>query len=165
MGNAKTQEPHAWNIVQVNGQFYHIDATYMLGANMGKHLPLYRKFIFYDDIAMSKTHNWDRTKVPACQDGGRYQTLNLRRFFPKREVNKEVLQSFKSLYEFKTAVRKMVSDGLGRMRFVMDIPVSTEGELRRLLENSCNMVFDQMNNISYFISIADNREVTLIVTY
>lgn len=75
-GDAKDQNgmmgPHAWSIVEIGGAYYHVDVTFMLGANGDKPARLNRMYLFYDDARISKDHTWDRATVPACTDGGKY---------------------------------------------------------------------------------------------
>ena len=60
--------PHAWNIVRINGNYYHLDATYLLGANPNASAPLRYLYFNYSDAAMQSTHVWDRASVPVCSD-------------------------------------------------------------------------------------------------
>ena len=60
--------PHAWNMVQLDGKFYHLDVTFMDGSNPDERGALRQVYLFYDDASMSKDHRWDRRKYPACTD-------------------------------------------------------------------------------------------------
>lgn len=60
--------PHAWNIVRIGREYYHIDVTFMLGCNKSKSTPLKKIFLFYDDDKISTDHKWDRAKTPKCTD-------------------------------------------------------------------------------------------------
>lgn len=162
-GNSNQMEPHAWNIVQVNGVYYHIDATYMLGANMSKQIPLFRKFIFYDDATISKTHLWDTQSVPVCRDSSIYPTLNQKRNFTGYTRPASPNTVFNSLYELKVRLKKMVADNESRLEFRVNIQVTDNQELRRLLISSCDMAFGRDKGITYYINIADNKDVTLTV--
>lgn len=72
LGNARDDDDklvaHAWCIVTIDGENYHIDPTFMLGCNTQKRLPYVRRWLFYDDDTLAKTHDWDRSKYPACND-------------------------------------------------------------------------------------------------
>lgn len=64
-GNGSGYMPHAWNIVQIFGNYYHLDVTCMLHVqNANSQLP----FFNYSDIVMSSTHKWDKASVPKCSD-------------------------------------------------------------------------------------------------
>ena len=60
--------PHAWNMVQLDGEYYHLDVTFMDGSNPDERGALRQVYLFYDDSSMSKDHRWDRRKYPACTD-------------------------------------------------------------------------------------------------
>lgn len=60
--------PHAWNIVRIGREYYHIDVTFMLGCNKSKPTPLKKIFLFYDDDKISSDHRWDRARTPKCTD-------------------------------------------------------------------------------------------------
>ena len=73
---------HAWNIVKLNGNYYHIDATsndnemnlksrdgrwYDYFDLTGGKNANYAHYLF-DDASMSKDHEWDKTAYPPCND-------------------------------------------------------------------------------------------------
>lgn len=57
--------PHAWNMVWLEGQPYHLDVTSMMGANMTRTEPFYYMYYLYSDDEMN-IHKWDRNKYPKC---------------------------------------------------------------------------------------------------
>lgn len=67
-GSSDQAGPHAWCIVKINGRYYHIDPTFMLGSNTQKRMPLRKCWLFYDDKALANTHIWDRSIHPVCDD-------------------------------------------------------------------------------------------------
>ena len=59
---------HAWNMVQLNGHWYHIDATWNdLGSRTTNHAIRYRYFLRDDDF-MKKDHIWNFAHYPICKD-------------------------------------------------------------------------------------------------
>ena len=59
-------EPHAWNIVEIDNQCYHIDPTSVSGAYSGRDsIPRISRFLFSDDEARG-TYDWDVAKTPSC---------------------------------------------------------------------------------------------------
>lgn len=65
--------PHCWNIVRVNGQYYHFDVTLMLGANGGGNgaaaqKPFRYLYLTYSDREIRKNHAWNAA-TPPCTDG------------------------------------------------------------------------------------------------
>lgn len=55
---------HAWNIVKIDGKYYHVDTTW-------DDSPVYGgvgyEYFNIDDATMSKDHSWDRSKYPECK--------------------------------------------------------------------------------------------------
>lgn len=56
---------HAWNIVKVDSNYYHIDATWDDENLDGKERVVYN-FFNVNDEEMKKTHTWDQGKYPTC---------------------------------------------------------------------------------------------------
>lgn len=56
--------PHAWNIVKVNGKWYHVDTTWDDPLTPdGRPVKTYDYFLKSDDY-MAKSRTWDRNKTP-----------------------------------------------------------------------------------------------------
>ncbi|MBQ8295338.1 MAG: transglutaminase domain-containing protein [Clostridia bacterium] len=62
----KPPEAHAWNMVEIDGQWYHLDITFMIGHNPDKREPFYYDFFNQDDAEAQKNHSWDAAKYPVC---------------------------------------------------------------------------------------------------
>ncbi len=58
---------HAWNIVEVNGKWYHLDPTLILGANLPPTATVHYPFFNYSDALIRKTHRWKK-RTPVCGD-------------------------------------------------------------------------------------------------
>ncbi|MEA4888025.1 MAG: transglutaminase domain-containing protein [Clostridiaceae bacterium] len=71
-------EGHAWNLVYLNGVFYHVDVTYDDPIpDGGADSPLRHCHLFRSDAQMAATHQWDPSQYPACpSDGVFYFTGN-----------------------------------------------------------------------------------------
>lgn len=64
-------EPHAWNLVQLAGAWYHIDCTWDDAGDSVSHT-----YFLCDDTAISATHTWDAKKYPPALGGGyRYEQI------------------------------------------------------------------------------------------
>lgn len=69
---------HAWNMVKVDGKWYHLDNTWNRGHYEGtSEYEYFNKSDYYlkGDNTMSRDHNWDRTKYPAAYED--YPIYNL----------------------------------------------------------------------------------------
>lgn len=59
-------EPHAWNIVNIQGRYYHLDLTWNDPVmNDGSHILSHDYFNLSDD-QMSKDHSWNWEEYPKC---------------------------------------------------------------------------------------------------
>ena len=69
-GNDGRTEAHAWNVIEKNGRYYHVDPTFMLGANPNARSSASINYLYFNwsDGAMRKTHQWDARTVPQCTD-------------------------------------------------------------------------------------------------
>jgi len=57
---------HAWNIVRIDGEYYHVDATWDdVPEERGSDAVAYH-YLNLNDEELQKTHIWDRSKYPAC---------------------------------------------------------------------------------------------------
>lgn len=62
-------EPHVWNLVKLDGEYYHIDATWddpVYILNGMRRDVLHFDYFNLNDEEMSKDHKWDRDKYPQC---------------------------------------------------------------------------------------------------
>ena len=61
--------PHAWNMVKVDGNWYHLDNTWNRGHYEGSGEYEYfvsRDYYLKSDASMSKDHSWDRANFPVA---------------------------------------------------------------------------------------------------
>jgi len=59
--------PHSWNLIRVDGAWYHVDLTFDL---LEEPYGWARAHFMVDDAIMSRNHEWDREAYPACDDPG-----------------------------------------------------------------------------------------------
>lgn len=64
-------EPHNWNMIELEGNWYHVDCTWgaAFGGFDGRCSYAY---LFASDAQMSRTHSWDRETAPAATDDSLY---------------------------------------------------------------------------------------------
>lgn len=55
---------HAWNILQIDKKFYHLDMTWNMSDDNNRFWA-YRYFLV-DDKTIEKDHTWDRARYPVC---------------------------------------------------------------------------------------------------
>ena len=64
-------EPHNWNLVELDGQWYHVDCTFdaAFGGTDGTSSKAY---LFASDTQMRRTHSWEEEQYPAAEDDSLY---------------------------------------------------------------------------------------------
>lgn len=58
--------PHAWNLIAIKGNFYHLDVTSILGSNPAVTGHLFKPFFNLTDREISSSHVWDTSNFPMC---------------------------------------------------------------------------------------------------
>lgn len=71
-------EGHAWNIVHLGGEYYHIDATWDDPVTSTGESVLRHNYFNVTDAVMEKDHAWDRSKYPECKETA-YSYSNIRK--------------------------------------------------------------------------------------
>lgn len=66
-GSGKMEDAgsHAWNLVQVQGGWSHVDVTYDLSGSSDKRRP-FLTYLGLSDAQIASTHTWDADKYPAA---------------------------------------------------------------------------------------------------
>lgn len=74
-GDATSQgrnEPHAWNLVQVDGKFYHLDTTFDITLSAGH---IRYDYFNLSDTDIRRTHRWNEDYPGCCQTDGLYEKM------------------------------------------------------------------------------------------
>lgn len=118
---------HSWNIVKVKGKYYHLDVTYLIGANVGKKNDYVYSYYNGSDARFSTDHKWDATKYPKCGSDDR-----LTEKYPVRTItSKNVEKTITSYAEFRRDIGKALDDRKDSFTFKPELP---EKDLRKLAE-------------------------------
>ena len=94
---------HTWNIVRINGQYYHLDATFdnTLGRNMDDSVSIRYDYFNLDDKNIFRDHEPLIAPAPACPDGSHSYYREKKLSFTKTEdVYKRALQAARKGREF-----------------------------------------------------------------
>lgn len=75
IGGKGLGEPHAWNIVKIDGEYYHLDSTWDdpapdMGPNYVRHT-----YLNLSDKEMSRSHSWDIASYIRC-DSKKFDNLS-----------------------------------------------------------------------------------------
>ena len=94
---------HTWNIVRINGQYDHLDATFdnTLGRNMDDSVSIRYDYFNLDDKNIFRDHEPLIAPAPACPDGSHSYYREKKLSFTKTEdVYKRALQAARKGREF-----------------------------------------------------------------
>ena len=94
---------HTWNIVRINGQYYHLDATFdnTLGKNEDGLTSIRYDYFNLDDKNIFRDHEPLIAPAPPCPDGNHFYYREKKLSFTKLEdVYKRALQAAKKGREF-----------------------------------------------------------------
>lgn len=139
--------PHSWNIVKINNGYYHLDVTFMLGANLSKTKPYRYLYFNYSDNNVATDHAWDSKQYPSCPSEW---TSSISSSTPTGG------KTIGSLYE----LRELLKKELGK-REPIDITslikVETPEELLRMVSSTVRSVTSQIGlNLKVSIQIIGN---------
>lgn len=68
---AANQERHAWNIVRIDGQFYHVDCTWMLRNSINQQIPFARyQYFNVPDQMMIENRAMEMCYLAQIRGGG-----------------------------------------------------------------------------------------------
>ena len=64
----KSRERHAWNIIRIDGQFYHVDCTWMLRTSINRNIPFARyQYFNIPDQMMVGQREMEMRYLPECR--------------------------------------------------------------------------------------------------
>ncbi|MBQ5682532.1 MAG: peptidase [Peptococcaceae bacterium] len=85
---------HAWNIVRVSGQYYHLDVTF--DNSLSREATIRYDYFLLDDTRLFRDHEPLVWPVPACKDGDNFYYRQKKLSFTKMEdVQKRAQQAVK----------------------------------------------------------------------
>ena len=166
--------PHAWNIIKLSDKYYHVDVTFMLGANMEKNQSIMTIYLFYDDDSMVRNHTWDRTQVPKCDDKKKYlNDFEKNGYGLQRKINASSpardSQSFKhyeSLYQLKTELREVIKNKNKTMEFYLDVGLNMPSDIAHAVQNAVMMVAKkELISCSFRVSVSQGQLVKIEIDY
>lgn len=117
---------HAWDLVQIDGDWYHVDLTF----DGGSKLPTYSAFNVPDDAKLNAGYPWDTTEFPAA-DSTKYC------YAVKNAVE------VSDIYELPSMVHTALTEGKGSLpvKFASNITI-TEDDLFVILDQMASYSSD-----------------------
>ncbi|RCX16826.1 transglutaminase superfamily protein [Anaerobacterium chartisolvens] len=108
-------EGHAWNIVKIDGVYYHLDVTYNDPTTEDGSSYMQHKYFNISDTQMGVDHNWDRKKYPACKEDNPIYWIEL-----DENRNAAVGRDVYVTIENESLYRKNLSDGSNAVKLCED---------------------------------------------
>lgn len=155
---------HAWNIVRINGQYYHLDVTSMIGSNPQKKRPYYHNYFNETDDKMRLDHSWDTNFYPCCnvlfqdvKNNVRQTDIDTTAYKKAKnvEVGNNGYEVINSYWDFIKVVKRLYDNKATAYEFISGINEKDSDSL-------CNHLLKQLNreaeqrNISLAISVSVN---------
>jgi hypothetical protein len=129
-------EGHAWNIANIDGVYYHFDATlddpvFKDGASTLRH-----SYFNLSDRQMSASHTWDRSKYPACNTDSEF-------FYMEMDDYKSAIFNGDTSFS-------VVDDYLYR--------IETDGSYEKICDDRVSYI-NLSGNLIYYINLDDNNKI------
>ena len=122
-----TVGPHAWNIIRVDGKYYHLDVTQMLGVNASRVKPFRYTYYNYTDEEIKVNHLWTGN-TPACtQNFGGESSSN------GNAGNAGIGNVYGSLYEVRVNLADALKKKQTEFSFRSKINCENDNELMKVL--------------------------------
>lgn len=126
-GKGTASLDHAWNIVSLDGEYYHVDTTWDDVAEDRDSEELVYHYLNLDDEDMQGTHEWDTENYPECT-GTKYNYYRYNRLYARNRTEAQAMMT-KALSGRKEKLMLKVADYGGSAYDV-------EGMIRKAAEKS-----------------------------
>ena len=129
--------PHAWNMVRVNDEWYHVDVTWddcitPEDTREGDGVDISRRYFLINDVEMGKDHKWSISSLPSSQVKDASYFRKIKRFY----------NSYSSLWK---AVDEAARSEQAYFEAYMQSFISKDNFLRRF-EKACEQ-YESFKNI------------------
>lgn len=113
-GEGKGYESHAWNIVKIGGQYYHLDPTWDDLINKDGIEAIRHSYFNLSDEQIGKNHKWDKSKYTECTNI-EYNFNNLK--LVETDENGNNIVAVNNYEEFYSEIKKELSQGTSGTTF------------------------------------------------
>ena len=160
------RDPHAWNMVCIDGVYYYTDVTMMMGANMSKQEPFYYHRINCSAKTLSDNgYKWDASCLPRCdrdmpmadmpRNTSGYTQSGARVAVPPQQNYSGKV--FNRLYDVKNHVRDCLENNKFPMEFMLDIPQYNQQKLMAMVGDLVKKQASELNmSLAFRIQMTGN---------
>lgn len=125
---------HAWNIVEIGGQNYHLDLTWNDPVmEDGSDILRYSYFNITDD-QISANHKWDTSKFPKC-DSSKYSFENLN--LTEKDSKGNDIIVVKNYNELSFRIKEDLSKKVKERTYKMPNFDGNQGDIPKYINNAC----------------------------
>ena len=139
--------PHSWNIINLNGKYYHVDVTMMGGANVQKKQPLIYHMINCSDEKMEKQgYVWDKNLTPPCtedMDLSPYSVVQLNATMINGASSSQNGKVLHRLFDLNGLITDALKNRQTLLQFTLDVPQYSAEKLSQMVAN----VFKEKANL------------------
>ncbi len=144
VSNCTQSGPHAWNIVKLNGLYYHIDVTSLARIKLDKVEQLSRYKLFESDSEKKQQgYIWDISKTPSCSEMASIPTWKSSvcdgadASSHKESIvgNDENLPVFTRLFDLQCKIKECIENRITHYEFLLKIPVYSSDKLMKIILN------------------------------
>jgi len=130
--------PHAWNIVRIDGKYYHLDVTSLLNLKSFPVRPKKYPYFNYTDTEIKASHYWSE-KTPPCterfaSDNGTQNSANFSSYgVPEGSETNAGGKVCSSLYEVRVGLLDVLNKKRTEFSFNSKINSENDNELMKVL--------------------------------
>ncbi|MBC2581216.1 transglutaminase domain-containing protein [Clostridium sp. DJ247] len=150
--DSKNWISHAWNIVKIGGEYYHLDTTWDDPTTRDGSNHLRHSYFNVTDEQISKNHRWDRSKYPKCINTQyNFNNLNL----VEKDESGNIITVVKNYSEFY----KTIKNALGNSTTSVSIKIlNYDGNIYDV-EQCVSKAYDALKRGGKFSWVSYNDEL------
>ena len=149
--------PHAWNVIRIDGKYYHLDVTQMLSINSTIIKPFRYLYYNYSDSEIRINHIWN-VKLPSCTNVYTDRT--------SASNTTSGITAISTLYEVRVGLTETLNNKGKQFSFRSNIKCDNDTELMKLINLATSTAIKtSVNKVSSAQVSVQGGFVTVSFTY
>lgn len=154
ISNESQNGPHAWNVVKIDENYYHIDITSLANENIISINQLYQYRLFESDAQKKqKGYIWNYLEIPVCSEMDTHifakqnscvNSTMLVQSDSNIENNKKI-PIFNRLFDLQIKIIECLKKRITYYEFLLNIPMYSDEKLMKII---MNYIMEQGENLS-----------------